>query len=177
MRCRHTSTPAAIANSPKNTPVSSNQSTPPARAAGFQTASPNRRPPRFTPAATLPARRPALQSGVTCTARPLPARGFGLLAASTARTTAFAVSRTPTPSARPNRSASITNSLNPASKPQRRITKPMKSFLFLIAGITGAIAYMIVKQAATVPAPAVPAPVVDLAHKLQDAWADHHTVA
>ena len=50
----------------------------------------------------------------------------------------------------------------------------MKSFLFLIAGITGAVAYMLIKQ----PRPAAaPAPVQDLAHKLQDAWADHHTVA
>ena len=52
----------------------------------------------------------------------------------------------------------------------------MKSFLFLIAGITGTIAYMLVRQ----PRPArsaTPEPVEDLAHKLQDAWADHHTVA
>ena len=49
----------------------------------------------------------------------------------------------------------------------------MKSFLFLVAGITGALAYMLLKQ----PRPsAVAAPVEDLAHKLQDAWADHHTV-
>ena len=52
----------------------------------------------------------------------------------------------------------------------------MKSFLFLIAGITGAIAYMLVKQGGAGVA-AAPAQVEDLAHKLQDAWADHHTVA
>ncbi len=51
----------------------------------------------------------------------------------------------------------------------------MKSFLFLIAGITGAIAYMLVKQPRQ--SVSVPEPVEDLAHKLQDAWADHHTVA
>ena len=52
----------------------------------------------------------------------------------------------------------------------------MKSFLFLIAGVTGALAYMILKGQVREAAPAV-APVEDLAHKLQDAWADHHTVA
>ena len=52
----------------------------------------------------------------------------------------------------------------------------MKSFLFLIAGITGTLAYMLVKQRRPA-TPALPAPVEDLAHKLQDAWADHHTVA
>ena len=52
----------------------------------------------------------------------------------------------------------------------------MKSFLFLIAGITGTIAYMLVKQRSPVAAAVAP-PVEDLAHKLQDAWADHHTVA
>ena len=51
----------------------------------------------------------------------------------------------------------------------------MKSLLFLIAGITGALAYMLATQSR--PAPVVPQPVEDLAHKLQDAWADHHTVA
>jgi hypothetical protein len=51
----------------------------------------------------------------------------------------------------------------------------MKNLLFLIAGITGTIAYMLARQRRGVPAAA---PVVDeLAHKLQDAWADHHTVA
>ena len=52
----------------------------------------------------------------------------------------------------------------------------MKGFLFLIPGITGAIAYMLVKQPKPA-ATAVAQPVEDLAHKLQDAWADHHTVA
>ena len=52
----------------------------------------------------------------------------------------------------------------------------MKSFLFLIAGITGAIAYMLARQSRPAAA-TVPQPVEDLAHKLQDAWADHHTVA
>jgi hypothetical protein len=53
--------------------------------------------------------------------------------------------------------------------------RDMKNLLFLIAGITGTIAYMLARQRRGVPAAA---PVVDeLAHKLQDAWADHHTVA
>ena len=52
----------------------------------------------------------------------------------------------------------------------------MKTFLFLFAGVSLAVAYVIGTQkrnAAVTPAP----PVQDLAHKLQDAWADHHTVA
>ena len=53
----------------------------------------------------------------------------------------------------------------------------MKSFLFLIAGITGTIAYMIAKQSYQAASVVAAQPVVeDLAHKLQDAWADHHTV-
>ena len=51
----------------------------------------------------------------------------------------------------------------------------MKSFLWLLAGAAGALAYVLIKR----PLPAASgtaAPVEDLAHKLQDAWADHHTV-
>ena len=51
----------------------------------------------------------------------------------------------------------------------------MKSFLYMIAGVSAALAYAIVHNR-KVAAVAVPAPVDDLAHKLQDAWADHHTV-
>lgn len=49
----------------------------------------------------------------------------------------------------------------------------MKSLLFLIGGVGIAAAYMMAtkqRQAQT------PAPVEELAHRLQDAWADHHTV-
>ncbi len=52
----------------------------------------------------------------------------------------------------------------------------MKSLLFLVAGFTAALAYVIATQRRTAALNAVPAPVEDLAHKLQDAWADHHTV-
>lgn len=54
----------------------------------------------------------------------------------------------------------------------------MKSFLFLLAGVTAAAAYFIAhQQRSAVLQPVPAAPVEDLAHKLQDAWADHHTVA
>jgi hypothetical protein len=52
----------------------------------------------------------------------------------------------------------------------------MKIFLLLVAGVSVGLAYVIVNQQLTAAANA-PAPVEDLAHKLQDAWADHHTVA
>ncbi len=51
----------------------------------------------------------------------------------------------------------------------------MNKLLFLVGGLTVAAAYFVVsnqKQAAL-----KTTPVVDLAHKLQDAWMDHHTVA
>lgn len=51
----------------------------------------------------------------------------------------------------------------------------MKSFLLMLAGVAAALAYVIAKQQRTTAA-RVAAPVEDLAHKLQDAWADHHTV-
>ncbi|ADW70099.1 hypothetical protein [Granulicella tundricola] len=50
----------------------------------------------------------------------------------------------------------------------------MSKLLFLVSGLAFAAAYFVVsnqKQAAL-----NTAPVSDLAHKLQDAWADHHTV-
>ena len=54
----------------------------------------------------------------------------------------------------------------------------MKSFLFLLAGATLGAAYLIATQRRTAALqPRIAAPVEDLAHKLQDAWADHHTVA
>jgi hypothetical protein len=50
----------------------------------------------------------------------------------------------------------------------------MKSLLYLVGGASIAVAYVLfMKKQQT----QVPAPVEDLAHKLQDAWADHHTVA
>ena len=51
----------------------------------------------------------------------------------------------------------------------------MKNILFLIAGLSAGAAYFVLKTAQK--APAAPLPVSELAHKLQDAWADHHTVA
>ena len=50
----------------------------------------------------------------------------------------------------------------------------MKSLLFVIAGAAAAAAFVIARRQANL---ASPAPVEELAHKLQDAWADHHTVA
>lgn len=50
----------------------------------------------------------------------------------------------------------------------------MKNLLYLIAGISAAAAYYLATTRASVAA--APQPVEELAHKLQDAWADHHTV-
>ena len=50
----------------------------------------------------------------------------------------------------------------------------MKSMLYWIAGITGAAAFVIATRARA--NAGAPLPVEELAHKLQDAWADHHTV-
>ena len=51
----------------------------------------------------------------------------------------------------------------------------MKSLLFLVGGATLAAAYLLARKQQA--AAAVPQPVEELAHRLQDAWADHHTVA
>ena len=51
----------------------------------------------------------------------------------------------------------------------------MKNILFLVAGVTAAAAYIFATRARTNAVNS--APVEELAHKLQDAWADHHTVA
>ena len=49
----------------------------------------------------------------------------------------------------------------------------MSKLLWLIAGLSAGAAYVLLtKSQASRPA----APVDELAHKLQDAWADHHTV-
>ena len=50
----------------------------------------------------------------------------------------------------------------------------MKTFLYLVAGVSAALAYVIVSTNRKALAAAQPVDV--LAHKLQDAWADHHTV-
>lgn len=49
----------------------------------------------------------------------------------------------------------------------------MKNVLFLVAGITAAAAYVIASRANARRAVSVE----ELAHRLEDAWADHHTVA
>jgi hypothetical protein len=49
----------------------------------------------------------------------------------------------------------------------------MKSLLFLVAGITAAAAFVIASRANA----RTPVPVEELAHRLENAWADHHTVA
>jgi len=48
----------------------------------------------------------------------------------------------------------------------------MKNLVCLIAGVSAAAAYFIVKKQK----PTAPEPVEVLAHELQEAWADHHTV-
>lgn len=54
----------------------------------------------------------------------------------------------------------------------------MKSFVILLAAAAAYFAFTSIskRQPVAVPAPSPASPVDDLAHKLQDAWADHHTV-
>ena len=53
----------------------------------------------------------------------------------------------------------------------------MNKILWLVSGLALYAAYHVLNIHQTA-LPATPAaPVDDLAHKLQDAWADHHTVA
>jgi hypothetical protein len=47
----------------------------------------------------------------------------------------------------------------------------MKNFLLLVAGVAAAAACFLITR------PRATRSVDDLAHELQDAWADHHTVA
>lgn len=48
----------------------------------------------------------------------------------------------------------------------------MKNLVYLIAGVSAVTAYFIAKKQQLV----APEPVEVLAHELQEAWADHHTV-
>ncbi len=48
---------------------------------------------------------------------------------------------------------------------------PMKNLLYMLGGVGIAVAYVLLSKRRE------PAPVEELAHRLQDAWADHHTVA
>jgi len=52
----------------------------------------------------------------------------------------------------------------------------MKNFLLLLAGIAAAATCYMVARPATRPS-RTPRSIDDLAHNLQDAWADHHTIA
>ena len=54
----------------------------------------------------------------------------------------------------------------------------MKKLVFILAAVAAYFAFTSISKTQAA-APAVPQalpPVDDLAHKLQDAWADHHTV-
>ena len=50
----------------------------------------------------------------------------------------------------------------------------MKGLLYLIGGVAMAAAYFVARKQQTEQRAQ---PVEELAHRLQDAWADHHTVA
>jgi hypothetical protein len=51
----------------------------------------------------------------------------------------------------------------------------MKNLILLMAGAAAAVAYVVLtKSPRTTNQPVA---VTDLAHRLQDAWVDHHTVA
>lgn len=49
---------------------------------------------------------------------------------------------------------------------------PMKNFAYLIAGVSAVVAYFVARKQQS----NVPERVEVLAHELQAAWADHHTV-
>jgi hypothetical protein len=49
----------------------------------------------------------------------------------------------------------------------------MKNILFYSAALSATVAFLLIRSLRTRTAP----PVADLAHKLEAAWADHHTVA
>lgn len=55
----------------------------------------------------------------------------------------------------------------------------MKSILYLLGGVAAVAAYLLIAQGAqgTATVARFAEPVEQLAHKLQDAWVDHHTVA
>jgi hypothetical protein len=139
-RIFHTPTLAKTAKIPKKTPVNSSQSTPDSLTNGPHTASPKRLLPRFKPcpvrrtcevvrAACCTSRTPELAAfvsvfvtvlvtgGASVEAAPAPAgvpaeaEGFGAVAASTAVTSVLAAARAPIPSARPNRTESIPQSV------------------------------------------------------------------
>lgn len=52
----------------------------------------------------------------------------------------------------------------------------MKNFVWIVAGVCAAAAGFLVWGASRTQGSTTSAPVDDLAHRLQDAWADHHTV-
>ncbi len=54
---------------------------------------------------------------------------------------------------------------------------PMKSLLYLIGGIGVATAFMLARKQQSDARTLAAQPVEELAHRLQDAWVDHHTVA
>ncbi len=54
----------------------------------------------------------------------------------------------------------------------------MKKVIFLLAGVSFAFGYSLIKRSRTIEnSPARAQSVDDLAKTLQSAWADHHTVA
>ena len=54
----------------------------------------------------------------------------------------------------------------------------MKAILYLLGGAAAVAAYLLITQGAqgTRSVAGMAEPVEELAHKLQDAWGDHHTV-
>jgi hypothetical protein len=127
---------------PKKTPVNSSHSAPDSFTNGPHTASPNCLLPCFNPcpvcrtcavvraaccrtpeAATVPEVAAALEAAdeagpVLCFAFS-PEEGFGEVAASTAVISVFAAARAPTPSARPNRTESIPQSVAAPATPMK----------------------------------------------------------
>jgi len=115
--------------------------------------------------------------------------GFGAVAASTALASVLAACRAPYPSARPRRTLSIPLSLTPADaigcpnvSPPACIKLPttfivltadgggeMKKLVFLVGGLCAAAAGFLVWDSKRMQ------PVEELAHRLEEAWADHHT--
>ena len=110
--------------------------------------------------------------------------GLGVAAASAACISVFAACRAPYPNALPNFTRSIQlvyvytpvllsrNELlaSDIQAPVREISKRMKAMFWVAGAVCGAVAGLMIWNRQR------DEPVEDLAHRLESAWADHHTV-
>jgi|SRR6185437_3033196 hypothetical protein len=110
--------------------------------------------------------------------------GLGVAAASAACISVFAACRAPYPNALPNftRSIQLVYVYSPGllsrnelrtldiQAPVREISKRMKAMFWVAGAVCGAVAGLMIWNRQR------DEPVEDLAHRLESAWADHHTV-